>query len=144
VAVVIVGFLVGPATCYRLRAYQCERLIGIQLCLKIKICFFFYEPFGNALKLTGIPAELLKKDAGREFTSIVQEAMDNTRSKASDGTLVSLSCHDAVKAGEELSDWEMKKIVTDLFRTENPYTCPHGRPIIFEISSEDLAKKFHR
>jgi DNA mismatch repair protein MutL len=105
---------------------------------------FFYEPFGNALRLIGVPADLLKKDAEKEFISIVHEAMENSRSKATDGAIVSLSCHNAVKAGEELSLWEMEKLVEDLFKTENPSTCPHGRPIIFEISREELAKKFHR
>jgi DNA mismatch repair protein MutL len=105
---------------------------------------FFYEPFGNALRLIGVPADLLKKDAEKEFINIVHEAMENSRSKATDGAIVSLSCHNAVKAGEELSLWEMEKLVEDLFKTENPSTCPHGRPIIFEMSREELAKKFHR
>jgi DNA mismatch repair protein MutL len=105
---------------------------------------YFYEPFGNALRLTGVPAELLKKDAEREFISIVHEAMENTRSRSTDSTIVSLSCHNAVKAGEELSMWEMEKLVSDLFGAENPYTCPHGRPIIFEMPREELAKKFRR
>ncbi|MDR2400345.1 MAG: DNA mismatch repair endonuclease MutL [Deferribacteraceae bacterium] len=105
---------------------------------------YFYELFGTALRLTGVPAELLKKDAEREFTTLVHEAMENIRSKAADGAIVSLSCHNAVKAGDPLSVWEMEKLVSDLFNAENPYTCPHGRPIIFEMSREELAKKFHR
>jgi DNA mismatch repair protein MutL len=105
---------------------------------------YFYEIFGSAVKLTAIPVELLKKDVEREFTGLVQEAMENARSKSGDSTIVSLSCHNAVKAGEGLSVWEMEKLVSDLFNTKNPYTCPHGRPIVFEMSSEELAKKFHR
>jgi DNA mismatch repair protein MutL len=105
---------------------------------------YFYEIFGSAIKLNAIPVDLLKKDVEREFTGLVQEAMENARSKSEDGTIVSLSCHNAVKAGEELSVWEMEKLVSDLFNTENPYTCPHGRPIVFDMSREELAKKFHR
>jgi DNA mismatch repair protein MutL len=105
---------------------------------------YFYEIFGSAIKLTGIPVDLLKKDVERQFIGLVQEAMENARSKSADGTIVSLSCHNAVKAGEELAVWEMEKLVSDLFNTANPNTCPHGRPIVFDMSREELAKKFHR
>jgi DNA mismatch repair protein MutL len=105
---------------------------------------YFYEIFGSAIKLNAIPVDLLKKDVEREFTGLVQEVMENARSKSEDSTIVSLSCHNAVKAGEKLSVWEMEKLASDLFNTENPYTCPHGRPIVFDMSREELAKKFHR
>jgi DNA mismatch repair protein MutL len=50
----------------------------------------------------------------------------------------------AVKAGDPLSGAEMEKLVLDLAETENPYFCPHGRPITIVLSREDLLRKFKR
>ncbi len=50
----------------------------------------------------------------------------------------------AVKAGQVLSGEEMDRLVRDLERTENPRTCPHGRPTIVQISTEALARQFGR
>lgn len=50
----------------------------------------------------------------------------------------------AVKAGQVLSTEEMKRLIHDLERTENPRTCPHGRPTILQISTAQLARQFGR
>jgi DNA mismatch repair protein MutL len=50
----------------------------------------------------------------------------------------------AVKAGDPLSHAEMEKLIVDLATTENPYMCPHGRPITITLSTEDLMRKFKR
>ena len=39
---------------------------------------------------------------------------------------------------------EMKHLVNKLFQSNNPYFCPHGRPIIVNLSTEDLDKRFER
>ena len=54
------------------------------------------------------------------------------------------SCKAAIKAGDPLDDNEMKHLVNKLFQSENPYFCPHGRPIIVNLSTEDLDKRFER
>lgn len=50
----------------------------------------------------------------------------------------------AVKAGDSLSLAEMEKLLLDLATTENPYLCPHGRPITITLSIADLLRKFKR
>ncbi len=50
----------------------------------------------------------------------------------------------AVKAGQVLAPEEMDRLIKDLERTENPRTCPHGRPTIVQISTEALARQFGR
>ena len=54
------------------------------------------------------------------------------------------SCKAAVKAGEKLSDIECRELVDNLFNTEHPYYCPHGRPIIINLTINDLDKRFER
>ncbi|MCB4757038.1 MAG: DNA mismatch repair endonuclease MutL [Elusimicrobia bacterium] len=55
-----------------------------------------------------------------------------------------LACKSAVKAGDALDMKEGQKLIQDLFRCEAPFTCPHGRPTVVEISLSDLARKFRR
>jgi len=55
-----------------------------------------------------------------------------------------LACKAAVKAGERLSVVEMQSLIDQLFACENPYICPHGRPIVIKFSLEDLATRFGR
>ncbi|MGC9346960.1 MAG: DNA mismatch repair endonuclease MutL [Anaerolineae bacterium] len=50
----------------------------------------------------------------------------------------------AVKAGQVLSHEEMARLVKDLEQTRNPRTCPHGRPTVVKISTEELARHFGR
>ncbi|UCG29887.1 MAG: DNA mismatch repair endonuclease MutL [candidate division WOR-3 bacterium] len=55
-----------------------------------------------------------------------------------------VACRGAIKAGQRLSSVEMQSLIDRLFATENPYTCPHGRPIVLRWTIEELAHKFGR
>ena len=54
------------------------------------------------------------------------------------------ACKAAIKAGDKLTSKECIKLVDELFSTEHPYYCPHGRPIIVNLSIDDLDKRFER
>ncbi|MBC8374653.1 MAG: DNA mismatch repair endonuclease MutL [FCB group bacterium] len=56
----------------------------------------------------------------------------------------SYSCKAAVKAGDPLTEEEMRVLVDRLFATGNPFYCPHGRPIIINLSIDELDKRFER
>ena len=53
-------------------------------------------------------------------------------------------CRHSVKANDPLNDAELDGLVEDLRRCEMPYTCPHGRPTLIEMSWRELEKKFGR
>lgn len=53
-------------------------------------------------------------------------------------------CRHAVKANDLLAGPELENLVADLRRCRMPYTCPHGRPTIIEMSLKELEKKFGR
>ena len=55
-----------------------------------------------------------------------------------------VACHTAVRAGDPLSEGQMRKLLSELMRTENPYTCEHGRPTMIVLSPVDLEKLFKR
>jgi DNA mismatch repair protein MutL len=55
-----------------------------------------------------------------------------------------IACRGAIKAGQRLSAPEMQDLIDRLFATDNPYTCPHGRPIVIRWTIEELEHKFGR
>ncbi|MCL1878395.1 MAG: DNA mismatch repair endonuclease MutL [Defluviitaleaceae bacterium] len=54
------------------------------------------------------------------------------------------ACKAAVKAGDAPIEAEARELVEQLLRLENPFTCPHGRPTIIEITKNELARRFKR
>jgi DNA mismatch repair protein MutL len=59
-------------------------------------------------------------------------------------TVAKTVCRHAVKANDPLSGPELENLVADLRRCAMPYTCPHGRPTLIEMSYRELEKKFGR
>lgn len=55
-----------------------------------------------------------------------------------------MSCKGAIKANHQLSVLEIDKLMNDLRKCMNPYTCPHGRPVLIKLSNYDVEKMFKR
>jgi len=106
---------------------------------------FEFESFGGeTVKFNKLPSEILNKDVVSEIKNILEETNHLNRKGLKDSSLVVMSCKSAIKAGEKLSGYEMKHLINELLRTKNPFTCPHGRPIIVKQRKEELFKNFHR
>lgn len=58
--------------------------------------------------------------------------------------LMKLACSSAIKAGDKISFVEIKGLLKDLVECENPYSCPHGRPTIMEMTKKEIEKQFLR
>jgi len=58
--------------------------------------------------------------------------------------LASISCKAAVKANDKISYMEAKSLMEEVLKLKNPFTCPHGRPTIIEMSQYELEKMFKR
>ena len=54
------------------------------------------------------------------------------------------ACKAAVKGNTELTEAEAKELLKELLRAENPFNCPHGRPIIIDVTKREIEKKFKR
>lgn len=110
------------------------------------------ESFGYAYKITGIdkleilrvPYNIIRKNIAKEFTNIAADLCLTGKSKQEEAPRAMLSCKSAIKAGDELTYAEMEYLVTLLFNTDNFGTCPHGRPIIYMMTVQELARKFYR
>jgi len=61
-----------------------------------------------------------------------------------DNVAKSYSCKMAIKKGEALTLEEMNKLIDQLFATQSPYFCPHGRPVVINLTIEELDKRFGR
>ena len=59
-------------------------------------------------------------------------------------TAIMMSCKRAIKANHHLDDVQAIELLNNLTKAENPYNCPHGRPVLVEFSNKDLEKMFKR
>jgi DNA mismatch repair protein MutL len=101
---------------------------------------------GRSILVTAVPT-LVRNRSGEVFlkeilTQLEEEGrVEKDRVKA---VAKSFACHGAVKAGERLSMQEMQGLAKQLFATDEPYSCPHGRPTVVKLSLEELNKRFGR
>jgi DNA mismatch repair protein MutL len=58
--------------------------------------------------------------------------------------ITSAACQAAIKINHPLTDAGMGQLLTDLAGTANPTTCPHGRPILFRLSLDEIERGFRR
>ncbi len=109
---------------------------------------FETEPFGeDTFALRSVPMDLYGNSEKELFLSALDALMEGPVRKESDAVLfkiASMSCKAAVKGNSKMSMEEARALFTEMFRCENPYHCPHGRPTMISMSKSEMEKKFHR
>jgi len=109
---------------------------------------FEIESFGqNTYLVRALPAVLSGQDPVRVIEEVVRGLAEeeNVVEKTAEEQLVTLICkRAAVKAGQVLSDTEMRALVRELEACQTLHTCPHGRPTMVHITATELAKLFGR
>ncbi len=101
----------------------------------------------NTVVIEGVPEDVKRGSEERVLLEIINEFVANQREKKleeSDNIAKSYSCRTAIKAGDSLSEKEMRLLIDQLFATAMPYVCPHGRPIVIKISLEEFDRRFGR
>jgi DNA mismatch repair protein MutL len=107
---------------------------------------FAIEPFGNRSHLVrAIPALI----ASANVIEIITALLDSLASKESltpweEKIAQSLACHGAIRAGQQLTNEEMRELTKQLEQTKQPRACPHGRPTMIHLSAHQLEKEFGR
>ena len=112
-----------------------------------KIGFQITSFGGNEIAINGVPGNMLNLDPKSLFMEILADCGNYKSSDSFDmivERVASMSCKAAVKGNNKLSLPEIKTLVDDLLKLENPYHCPHGRPTMISFSEYELAKKFKR
>lgn len=106
-----------------------------------------FEDFGdNTIKLSAVP-EIFGKMKSILFIDIINELEKNkgeTINTLIEERIIRFACRASIKAGDELTPFEMRELLRKLEDCDNPYTCPHGRPTLLNFTVSDLEKKFKR
>ena len=79
-----------------------------------------------------------------EIVRYTLEGKDVTIGLVRDSLAKSLSCKHSIKANKFINKNEIEKLLADLEKTINPYTCPHGRPVIIKFTQTEIEKMFKR
>ncbi|MEO0236535.1 MAG: DNA mismatch repair endonuclease MutL [candidate division WOR-3 bacterium] len=98
----------------------------------------------NSLVIDKVPS--IFKNISREEIKELLDSLEETPELPArlDLFLKTVACKAAVKFGDALSKEEMSTLIDELFTTDNPFNCPHGRPTIYFISLEELKSRFER
>ena len=107
------------------------------------------EPFGSdSVIVRAVPGLFRGRQPLDALRDLASEVADGTGhgclTAARDDVFVMAACKMAVKAGDKLGLPEIERLLQDLAETENPYFCPHGRPITIVLPKSDLYRRFKR
>ncbi len=108
---------------------------------------FEVRPFGQrTVLLEGIPTGLRVKNPILLFRRILEDVEIAKRGGEDllKAAAASAACRSAVMSGDRLKPEEMQGLFARLMHTENPFSCPHGRPVMVKIPIFDFDKKFCR
>jgi DNA mismatch repair protein MutL len=103
---------------------------------------------GRTVAIKATPADLPASEA-RNVLSEVLDTVDSekrggARANLRDEIAASLACHAAIKVNMPLAPEKMRWLIDRLLLTSSPTTCPHGRPVILRLTTQDILKGFHR
>lgn len=108
---------------------------------------FDCDLFGpNALMVRSVPVILGEPQDISLLTAFIESRVydDAADPRNLIDRIVTMSCKAAVKGHQDLTKEEIQTLLDGLSRLDNPYTCPHGRPIILKLREYELKKLFKR
>ncbi|MCI9304311.1 DNA mismatch repair endonuclease MutL [Clostridium sp.] len=109
--------------------------------------FIIDEFGGNTIAIKEVPYFLGKLDTKNFLLSIIDNLKNLGGGKTTEvklNKIATIACKAAVKANDYLTQIEMEKLISDLRYIDNPFNCPHGRPIIIKFTEYELNKRFRR
>jgi DNA mismatch repair protein MutL len=101
----------------------------------------------NTIVIEGVPDDIKSGSEEKVLNEILEEYATNQLEKnleERDNIAKSYSCKASIKAGDRLTEREMRLLIDQLFATSMPYVCPHGRPIVIKISLDEFDRRFGR
>ncbi len=106
------------------------------------------EPFGqNSFIVREHPTWIIpgqEQDTIEEMIDFFLEQKNLSVGMFREATAIMMSCKRSIKANHRLSDEEAVALIEQLPQCENPYNCPHGRPVVVKMTTRDLEKMFKR
>jgi DNA mismatch repair protein MutL len=101
----------------------------------------------KTVKITTVPVFLKQKDITKTFLDVVSVIVDYKDKETEEiykDLAATVGCKAAIKANTNLPYPQMQELLNNIMKTDNPYYCPHGRPIIIKLSLEQIEKMFKR
>lgn len=107
---------------------------------------FQVEDFGaNSVLLRSVPGIMTIQDPARSLMDVLDiVAFEGLVRQQEDILAATIACHSAIRAGKHLTEEEMRALLEQLERADNPHTCPHGRPTMIHFSSTNMEREFGR
>lgn len=100
---------------------------------------------GREWRITGMPADLFIQEPAEFFKDLLDELSGMGRPGGNlKDIIASKACKAAVKGNTRFSDTELHALIEDLLKLEDPYHCPHGRPVMISMTHYELDKRFKR
>ncbi|MBQ9561865.1 MAG: DNA mismatch repair endonuclease MutL [Lachnospiraceae bacterium] len=125
-----------------------EAALQSQMELLTEIGFEIEHFGGKEYQVRAVPADLYnlnKEELLMEYLDSAEEAGGRTPTPEMIlSRLATMSCKAAVKGGDTLTEAEARRLIEQLMKLEDPYHCPHGRPVIISVSKHELEKRFKR
>lgn len=85
-----------------------------------------------------------EEDITKEIIEIVLESGQIDLAKFREDTAIMMSCKRSIKANHYLNDQQARALLVDLGKTENPFNCPHGRPVLIQFTNREMERMFKR
>lgn len=109
---------------------------------------FVLEHFGgHEYALSEIPLNLYGIDPKNMLLELLEELMKDIKGnviKSIKEKIATCACKAAVKGNTDMTQEEAVQLIADLLKLENPFNCPHGRPVIIDMTKREVEKKFKR
>lgn len=97
--------------------------------------------------IISVPSDIKAGNEEKSLKDILDsydEFQEIRHSDKRDNLAATFACKSAVKTGQRISKMEMLALIENLMKCEIPYVCPHGRPVILDLSLADFDKQFGR
>lgn len=120
---------------YKRLGYDCD-IFGEETLLVRSVPVLLGEPQSPDLLKAMIEENLFESDENIDNKMVFSEKAKNK--------IITMACKAAIKGGQSLTQAEIRKLLENLMKLSNPYTCPHGRPIIMRLKEYELMKLFKR
>jgi len=125
-----------------------ERLRLVELAPALEpVGFEISELSGGSLAVAATPAVLSPAEGEALLLRLAADSEaspENLGQRILDDFAASLACKAAVKMHQAFSAEKLEALVSELFAAENPYACPHGRPVVLHLTDADLERRFGR
>jgi DNA mismatch repair protein MutL len=108
---------------------------------------FHIEVDKDRLLIKSVPVEFVDSDISILISDVLEldtEELKDDLDRLKKDIVATMACHTSIRTGQELDIPLMKDVYYNLLDCENPYSCPHGRPIVWKMSIEEIDSKFDR